>query len=127
MDVSLGKAMRRLVGAQASWRFRSLAAGRGRFFSPLLLAAEEEDRSDIARAHHHDGGKLQFPDFGSSAHLNLLLRGNPFGASRPASARLPRQSASSLRVSEKVRSDASFQVSPSAALKVFTSDKPPSL
>jgi 4-hydroxy-tetrahydrodipicolinate synthase len=32
--------------------------------------------------------------------LNLLLRGNPFGASRPASARLPRQSASSLKLSE---------------------------
>jgi hypothetical protein len=27
---------------------------------------------------------------------NLLFFGNPFGASRPASARLPRQSASSL-------------------------------
>jgi hypothetical protein len=62
-----------------------------------------------------------------ASYLNLLLRGNPFGANRPASARLPRQSASSFMVSEKVRSEASFQVSPSAALKVFTSESPPSL
>ena len=37
------------------------------------------------------------------AYRNLLLRGNPFGASRPASARLPRQSDSSFSVSENAR------------------------
>ena len=46
--------------------------------------------------------------------LNLFVRGKPFGASRPASARLPRQSASSFSVSENSRPAASVQVSPSA-------------
>src|SRR3954453_4530601 len=62
-----------------------------------------------------------------ACYLNLLLRGKPFGGSRPASARLPRQSASSFSVSEKVRPDASLHVRPSLAGKVFTSDSPPSL
>src|SRR6267143_2041822 len=58
---------------------------------------------------------------------NLLLRGNPFGARRPASARLPRQSASSLRANVNDRPALSIQVSPSSALKVLRSDSPPSL
>src|SRR5262249_13676978 len=58
---------------------------------------------------------------------NLLERGKPFGARRPASARLPRQSASSFRVSVKVRSAASTHESPSAPLNVLTSERPPSL
>ena len=63
----------------------------------------------------------------ASAYLNLFDRGNPFGGSRPASARLPRQSDSSFKVSENARPAASVQVRPSAPLKVFTSDSPPSL
>src|SRR5215831_15806903 len=59
--------------------------------------------------------------------LNVLVRGNPFGANRPASARLPRQSASSLSVSEKARPAASVHESPSSALKVLRSHSPPSL
>src|SRR3979490_1796001 len=68
--------------------------------------------------------RLDFARYDDPAYLNLLLRGNPFGARRPASARLPRQSASSLSVSEKARPAPSAQVSPSAPLKVFTSDSP---
>src|SRR5690349_9174442 len=63
----------------------------------------------------------------SPTYLNLFERGNPFGGSRPASARLPRQSDSSFRVSEKLRPAPSVQVRPSLPLKVFTSDRPPSL
>src|SRR6266487_74053 len=59
--------------------------------------------------------------------LKVLVRGKPFGAKRPASARLPRQSASSLSVSQKARPAASVQDSPSSTLKVLRSDSPPSL
>src|SRR6266508_5478856 len=58
---------------------------------------------------------------------NLLVRGKPFGASRPASARLPRQSASSLSVNEKARPAVSVHDRPSAASKVLRSDSPPAL
>src|ERR1700730_3135857 len=58
---------------------------------------------------------------------NLLDFGNPFGGSRPASARLPRHSASSFMVAENSRPAESRQVNPSLATKVVTSDSPPSL
>jgi hypothetical protein len=61
------------------------------------------------------------------AHSNLLVRGKPFGASRPASARLPRQSASSFSVSLNRRPAESIQVSPTSALNALRSDSPPSL
>src|SRR5262249_32331022 len=51
--------------------------------------------------------------------LNRLVRGKPLGASRPASARLPRQSANSLVVSTKLRPAVSVQDRPSAALNVL--------
>src|SRR5204863_8296193 len=63
----------------------------------------------------------------SGNRSNRLILGKPFGASRPASARLLRQSASSLSESVKVRSAVSTQVRPSAALNVLMSDNPPSL
>src|SRR4051812_21009294 len=59
--------------------------------------------------------------------LKELLRGKPFGARRPASARLPRQSASSLSVRENARPAASVHDSPSSTLNALTSDSPPSL
>src|SRR5277367_6474012 len=69
-----------------------------------------------------------FPLVGASGDApNLLFFGNPFGARRPASARLPRQSASSLSDSVKTRPAESIQVRPSAALNVLTSQRPPSL
>jgi len=64
---------------------------------------------------------------GICAHSNLLVRGNPFGASRPASARLPRQSASSFSDSLNRRPAESVQVSPTSARKALRSDSPPSL
>src|SRR5271170_458469 len=60
-------------------------------------------------------------------HSNLLVRGKPFGASRPASARLPRQSASSLSDSLNRRAAESVQVNPTSALNALRSDSPPSL
>src|SRR5262249_202056 len=59
--------------------------------------------------------------------VKVLVGGKPFGARRPASARLPRQSASSFSVSEKARPAVSVHDSPSAAVKVLTSESPPSL
>src|SRR5450631_4673453 len=58
---------------------------------------------------------------------NLFDFGKPFGGRRPASARLPRQSASSLMVALNSRPAESFQVRPSLASKVAISDNPPSL
>jgi hypothetical protein len=54
----------------------------------------------------------------------LLFFGNPFGAMRPASARLPRQSFSSFMWSVNTRPAVSTQLNPSAALNVVTSDSP---
>src|SRR5215470_12855067 len=71
------------------------------------------------------GGRRAFDDYSLTAPFpptgppNRFVRGKPFGATRPASARLPFQSASSLRVSENARPAVSVQVRPSAALKVF--------
>ncbi len=58
---------------------------------------------------------------------NLFDFGKPFGGSRPASARLPRQSASSLLVALNSRLAESRQVRPSLATKVTMSERPPSL
>src|ERR1700745_1700760 len=58
---------------------------------------------------------------------SVLVFGKPLGASRPASARLPRQSASSLSESENARPAPSSHAQPCAAAKVFTSERPPSL
>src|SRR5713226_7429348 len=58
---------------------------------------------------------------------NLFDFGKPFGGRRPASARLPRQSASSLIVALNSRPAESFQVRPSLASNVAISDNPPSL
>jgi hypothetical protein len=63
----------------------------------------------------------------SDVHANLLERGKPLGAMRPASARLPCQSASSFMERVNSRPAVSVQVSPSAALKVLRSESPPSL
>src|SRR5215472_161467 len=91
--------------------------------APAEFAA---DRS-VRRAHARGSATpTNHSPFGTPP-LNLLVRGKPFGAMRPASARLPRQSASSLMVSEKARLAVSVQVSPSPALNVFTSERPPSL
>src|SRR5436305_1135697 len=56
-----------------------------------------------------------------------LFFGKPLGASRPASARLPRQSESSFIDIVKVRPAPSIQVRPSPDLNVVTSDSEPSL
>src|SRR5579871_5780353 len=58
---------------------------------------------------------------------NLLFLGKPLGAKRPASARLPRQSANSLRDSVKTRPAESVQVNPFSASNTLMSDSPPSL
>ena len=58
------------------------------------------------RSCRRDALRPNFPSAGLAVARqlpNLLVRGKPFGASRPASARLPRQSASSLSVSENAR------------------------
>src|SRR5579871_574211 len=60
-------------------------------------------------------------------HANLLLFGNPLGASRPASARLPRQSRSSVLGSFWVRPAGSSQVRPASSLKTLASESLPSL
>ena len=57
---------------------------------------------------------------------NLFDFGKPFGGKRPASARLPRQSASSLMLAENSRPAESFQVRSCLESKVVTSDNPPS-
>src|SRR5262249_45894360 len=59
--------------------------------------------------------------------LNVLERGNPFGANRPASARLPRQSASSLSMSVNARPAVSVHDRPCSAINVLRSLRPPSL
>src|SRR5271165_449986 len=64
---------------------------------------------------------------GLLTHANLLLFGNPLGASRPASARLPRQSRSSALGSFWDRPAGSSQVRPSSSLNAFASESPPSL
>ena len=58
---------------------------------------------------------------------NLLFFGNPLGAMRPASARLPRQSLSSFIGSVKLRPAASVQDRPASAVNVVTSERPFSL
>ena len=58
---------------------------------------------------------------------NRLLLGKPLGGRRPASARLPIQSLRSALATVKVRPAESVQVRPSARLKTFASDMPPSL
>src|SRR5262249_20809240 len=63
----------------------------------------------------------------SGGRPNLLFWGKRSGLIRPASARFPRQGASSFKDRAYVRLAESTQVSPSSALKVFTSDRPPSL
>lgn len=60
-------------------------------------------------------------------HPNLFDFGNPFGGSRPASARLPRHSANSFMVALNSRPAESRHFMPSLALKTVTSDSPPSL
>ena len=60
-------------------------------------------------------------------HPNLFDRGNPLGATRPASARLPRQSASSFMLRVNARPAESVHDSPWPASKVLMSDRPPSL
>src|SRR6478736_6519203 len=58
---------------------------------------------------------------------NLLFFGKPFGAMRPASARLPRQSLSSFIGSVKLRPAVSVQDRPASGLNVVTSERPFSL
>jgi len=58
---------------------------------------------------------------------NLLVFGKPLGARRPASARLPRQSASSFSVRLKARPAESVQPKPFSTSKVLMSESPPSL
>src|SRR5262245_23192161 len=58
---------------------------------------------------------------------NLLFFGKPFGAMRPASARLPRQSLSSFIGSVKLRPAVSVQDRPASAVNVVTSERPFSL
>src|SRR5437870_506658 len=60
-------------------------------------------------------------------HTNVLVFGKPLGASRPASARLPRQSRSSALGSFCVRPAGSSQVRPSSSLNTLASESPPSL
>src|SRR3974377_780742 len=75
------------------------------------------------------------PDYSSSSPLplapdaprNLLFFGKPRGTMRPASARVPCHSFSSLIGEVKVRPAPSVQVSPSAALKIAMSESPFSL
>src|ERR1700720_2236724 len=94
-------------------------------YSSTRLARFYSWRSEVSAA-ASPGGQVSARLFGSVL-LNLLLRGNPFGASRPASARLPRQSASSFNVNEKTRPAVSVQERPSSDLKVLRSLSPPSL
>src|SRR4029077_10561358 len=58
---------------------------------------------------------------------NILVFGKPLGARRPASARLPRQSASSLSDRLNIRPAESDQLRPFSISNVLMSDKPPSL
>src|SRR5215469_12956928 len=58
---------------------------------------------------------------------NVLVFGKPLGARRPASARLPRQSASSLSDNVKIRPAESTQLRPFSTSKVLMSDSPPFL
>src|SRR5690606_9898279 len=58
---------------------------------------------------------------------NRLFRGNPVGATRPAWARSPTQSARSAMDLLKFRPEESVQVSPVAASKDLRSERRPSL
>src|ERR1700716_4270370 len=82
---------------------------------------KKEDVDARHKAGHDDRGLLY-----STPLPNLFDFGKPFGGRRPASARLPRQSASSLIVAENSRPAESFQVRPSLASNVVMSDNPPS-
>src|SRR5258708_20047392 len=62
----------------------------------------------------------------STPRPNLLDFGNPFGGRRPASARVPRHSASSFVVAANSRPAESFQVNPPPQPNPPTSAHPPS-
>src|SRR5690348_1943028 len=67
------------------------------------------------------------PPLRPSPFPNMLVFGKPLGARRPASARLPRQSARSLSERLNIRPAESIQLRPFSTSKVLMSDKPPSL
>src|ERR1700691_257249 len=88
----------------------------------LALIEAEKDRYDSFASL-----PLSLPLPFSTRRPNFRLVRKRSGLTLPASPRLPRQGASSLIDSLKLRPAESIQVKPSFALKVVMSDSPPSL
>src|ERR1700730_17796406 len=95
----------------------------GRLPTPASSRRSPVIRAKRGAIDQDSAASLPLPGALADALSNLLFLGNPFGARRPASARLPRQSASSLSDNVKTRPAESVQVRPFSTSNVLMSER----